>query len=90
MNGTFSKALWPPRLWPHAVLHAIEGNAEQIIFVSIDFNGETRFDMRVLWITSILLEQIMLVVQGSIVLYNIHMIKLQLKANFQRTTFLTV
>ena len=58
----------PPCLWPHAVLHAIEVNAEQIIFVSIDFNGETRFDMRVLWITSILLERIMLVIRGSTVI----------------------
>ena len=49
------------------VLHAIEVNAEQIIFVSIDFNGETRFDMQVLWITSILLKRFMLVIRGSTV-----------------------
>ncbi|PIO33882.1 hypothetical protein AB205_0061610 [Aquarana catesbeiana] len=58
----------PQNLWRHAVLHAIEVNAEQIIFVSIDFYGETRFDMLVFWITSILLERIMLVIQGSIVI----------------------
>ena len=57
-----------PHLWPHAVLHAIEVNAEQIIFFSIDFNGKTCFDMRVLCITSILLERIMLVIRGSTVL----------------------
>ena len=57
----------PPHLWPHAVLHAIEVNAEQIIFVSIDFNGETYFDMRVLWITSVLLGRIILVIRGSAV-----------------------
>ena len=55
----------PPRLWPHAVLHAIEVTAEQIILVSVDFSGETRFDMRVLWITSILMERIMLVIRSS-------------------------
>ena len=48
----------------------MEVNAEQIILVSINFYGETRFDMQVLWITSILLERIMLVIQGSTVLWN--------------------
>ena len=54
-------------LWPHAVLHAIEVNAELIVFLPIDFYGETRFDMRVLWFTSILLERIMLIIRGSTV-----------------------
>ena len=57
----------PPPLWPHAILHAIEANAEQIILVSIDFYGETRFDMQMLSIASILLERIMLVIQDSTV-----------------------
>ena len=61
----------PPRFWLHVVLHAIEVNAEQVILVSIDFNGETHFDMQVLWITSILLERIMLVIQGSTVFHSL-------------------
>ena len=58
--GAFPRLSGALYVWPHAVLHAIEVNEEQIILASIDFNRETRFDMRVLWIMSILLERIML------------------------------
>ena len=41
---------------------------EQIIWVSIISYGEIRFDIQVFWITSMFLEQIILVIQGFTVI----------------------